>query len=89
MPKKYPWQRWPDKKKGEKKPHDTGQDKDPSWKKSSISDLIDIKDEHAAAKHYHRKALVAKDEENRATYESMSYDESRHEENLKEMAKDK
>ncbi len=91
MPKKYPWQRWVDKKKdGEKKHRDTGQDQDPSWKQSSISDLkADIKDEHAASKHYHRKAIQSTDEEQSATYESMSFDEARHEENLKEMEKDK
>lgn len=70
--------------------HYTGQTSEPSWKKSSIDDLkADIKDEYAASKHYHRKAVQSKDEEQKATYESMSFDEARHEEALKEMAKDK
>lgn len=39
MPKKYPWQRWPDKKK--RNPHSDyhGQNKEPSWKDSSMNTI--------------------------------------------------
>lgn len=38
MPKKYPWQRWPDKDK-KKKSSFHGQTSEPSWKKSSLETL--------------------------------------------------
>ncbi len=72
-----------------KSSHYTGQEDNPQRRKEQVNSLkADIKDEHAASKHYHRKAEQTKDEEDQATYESMSFDEARHEENLKKMAKD-
>ena len=39
LPKKYPWQKWPDKTKNRKKSSYHGQTKEPSWKNSSTQDL--------------------------------------------------
>lgn len=38
--KKYPWQRWPDKKKGKSKSNFHGQSKDPSWRKDDPKDEL-------------------------------------------------
>lgn len=57
MPKKYPWQRWPDKKKGDKKDAYSGQKGDPSWKESSIQD---VKDESKGASKLNFGKLKAK-----------------------------
>ncbi len=40
MPKKYPWQRWPDHRTASnKRSHPDVQDKESSWKKSSVEDI--------------------------------------------------
>lgn len=59
MPKKYPWQRWPEKKKGKAKNHqDRGQNQDSSWKNSSLDDLQESDAErYAAQKGYQVKTM--------------------------------
>lgn len=39
MPKKYPWQRWPDKKKKQSKSHLHSQSSPSPWRKSSVDDV--------------------------------------------------
>jgi hypothetical protein len=88
MPKKYPWQRWPDKDKKKDKTNRGyhGQTRESSWKKSSMQTIKDnIKDEAKGSRTYRRLAKDAPTPEEESTLNTMADDEERHRKNLKQM----
>lgn len=59
MVKKYPWQRWPD-KKNKKKSNCHGQTRESSWKKSSIEDVKRKEREESAKPYLKHQAKMRK-----------------------------
>lgn len=87
MGKKYPWQRWPDKDKTNKKGSYHGQSKPSSWSKSSIQQIKEnVKDEAKGSRTYKRLAKKAPTPEEETTLNDMAADEQRHGEELEEMS---
>lgn len=86
MGKKYPWQRWPDKDKRQKRSDFHGQTKESSWKKSSMSDIKrSVKDEAQGSRLYKRLSKEAPTPEEEETLEDMSEDEEHHRQELTKM----
>ncbi len=89
MVKVHPWQRWPDKKKRKKKSRDIGQEKESSWKKSSIQDLKkDIPDERDDERAYRSQAKRAPTKKAKRTLTSIADDEKEHQVRINKLLKE-